>query len=94
MGMFISFNTLGYAVGAPTLNYFFDKTGSYRSSLLALAGLMLVISVVMQMAISSARQTRRALEQQIQGKGAAIMAAPFLIIAIAPQSILRLVRFL
>lgn len=68
MGLFISFNTLGYAVGAPTLNYFFDKTGSYRSSLLALAGLMLVISVVMQMAISSARQTRRALEQQIQEK--------------------------
>ena len=68
MGLFISSNTLGYAVGAPALNFFFDKTGSYRSSLLALTGLMLIVSVVMQLAIVSARHTRRAQEQQVQEK--------------------------
>ena len=64
MGLFISCNTLGYAVGAPALNFFFDKTGSYRNSLLFLAGFMLVVSTAMQLAISSARRTRRLLEQQ------------------------------
>lgn len=68
MGLFISFNTLGYAVGAPALNFFFDKTGSYRNSLLFLTGFMLVISIVMQLAISSARRTRRILEQQVLEK--------------------------
>lgn len=59
MGLFVSFNTLGYAFGAPLLNFIFDKTGSYQTIFLILAGLMAVITVVMQFVISAARKTQR-----------------------------------
>lgn len=56
MGLFISFNVLGYALGAPLVNYIFDKTGSYQSILLVLAALMLVVTATMQLVISAAHR--------------------------------------
>lgn len=63
MGLFISCNVAGYAVGAPLVNYIFDRTGSYRRILLVLAALMLAVAVAMQLTVSAAHRDRRGLGQ-------------------------------
>jgi MFS family permease len=60
MGLFISFNTMGYALGVPLANFFFDRTGSYKTILVGLACLMLMVTVVMQRVISAAKRNREA----------------------------------
>jgi len=57
MGLFISCNVLGYALGAPLVNFVFDRTGSYRSILFVLAAMMLTVMVSMQLVISAAHRS-------------------------------------
>lgn len=59
MGLFISVNTAGYAVGTPFVNLGFDITGSYRGVLLLTAGIMLVVTLSMQAVISAAHKIRK-----------------------------------
>lgn len=59
MGIFISVNTIGYAVGTPFVNLGFDLTGSYFSMLLLNAGIMLFVTIAMQFVISAAHKIRR-----------------------------------
>ena len=63
MGLFISVNTAGYAVGTPFVNLGFDLTGSYRGVLLLTAAIMLAVTVAMQFVIRSAHKLRISVTQ-------------------------------
>ena len=63
MGLMLSFNTLGYAVGAPVMNYAFDKTGSYTGIMAVMAIVMIAVAVLMQLVISAAHKVRAEVEK-------------------------------
>ena len=58
MGIFISVNTAGYAVGSPLVNLGFDLTGSYRSILIISACIMVGVTVCMQLVITATHKLR------------------------------------
>lgn len=58
MGLFVSVNTLGYATGAPIMNLIYDITGTYRSAMLIMVGIMAVIGITMQFVIGAAHRER------------------------------------
>lgn len=64
MGLFVSFNTAGYALGAPLINVMFDLTGSYRSILLILAGLGLIVAALMMVCITQAHRAAAELSDE------------------------------
>ena len=57
MGLLVSCNTLGYAVGTPLMNLCFDLTGTYTPTMLILCGVMAVVTVIMQFVITAAHKT-------------------------------------
>ena len=59
MGLMVSFNTLGYAVGTPIMNYAYDVLGSYTPVMIVLCGLMAVVAVIMQFVISAAHREKK-----------------------------------
>ena len=58
MGLFVSINTAGYAVGSPITNLVYDITGSYTPILVVLGGLMSVVAVVEQIDLHHAEKDR------------------------------------
>lgn len=58
MGLLVSCNTLGFAVGTPLMNLVFDLTGTYTNAMLLLCGVMTVVAVVMQAVITAAHRMR------------------------------------
>jgi len=58
MGKFVSFNVLGYALGAPVMGWFYDVTGTYELGLIISAVIMVMILVVMQFVLKSAHRCR------------------------------------
>jgi len=66
MGIFVSVNTTGYAVGAPLMNFSFDVLGTYVPMLVVCSVLMIVISVVFQFVLTSAQRQRLQIESQVQ----------------------------
>lgn len=62
MGLFVSLNTFGYATGGPIMNLIFDRTGTYRITMLAMVGILIVVGIVMQFVITIARKNRYAVE--------------------------------
>ena len=64
MGLMLSFNTLGYAVGAPIMNWFFDKTGTYTGVMVVMAVMMIFVAILMQLVISAAHKVRAEVEKQ------------------------------
>ena len=64
MGLMLSFNTLGYAVGAPIMNWFFDRTGTYTNVMVVMACMMIAVAILMQLVISAAHKVRAEIEQQ------------------------------
>ena len=58
MGLFVSFNTFGYAVGGPIMNLVFDRTGTYRSIIMVMVGILAAVGIVMQFVITAARRER------------------------------------
>ena len=69
LGIFVSFNQIGYALGAPVINLFYDFTGSYKISLLICIGLMLAVITLLQLVITSAHRERKCVEANtIQGE--------------------------
>ncbi len=64
MGIFVSVNTAGYAVGAPLANWCFDQFGSYKPMLLASAVAMVAVTVVFQFVITAANRRRKAVTEQ------------------------------
>jgi len=65
LGIFVSMNTAGYAVGAPAFNLCYDIFGSYVPALLLVAGVMAVILVLLQLVISAAHKEQRRIEESI-----------------------------
>jgi len=61
MGLVVSVNTAGYAVGPWLANLGYDLTGSYRTILLVLAGIMAALAVIFQIVLTFSARDRRAL---------------------------------
>lgn len=61
MGIFVSVNTAGYALGAPIANLIFDAIGSYTPVLIGLAVIMLVVTLVFQRVLTAAEKEREAI---------------------------------
>ena len=58
LGIFVSVNTAGYALGGPLMNLVCDLCGSYRPMFIACALLMAAITIVSQFAITSFHRRR------------------------------------
>ena len=58
LGLFVSINTAGYAVGAPMTNWVFDKFGTYKPMFLVCAVAMAVVTIVFQFVISASHKDR------------------------------------
>lgn len=59
MGIFVSVNIAGYAVGTPLINLCYDHFGSYAFAFVVCAVLMLAVVVAIQFCISSAHKLRK-----------------------------------
>lgn len=58
LGIFVSVNTAGYALGAPTMNAVFDVYGTYRPILLVCSIIVILIIVCLQYAIGISKKKR------------------------------------
>ncbi|MBR7117120.1 MAG: MFS transporter [Clostridia bacterium] len=58
LGIFVSVNTAGYALGSPAFNLCYDITKSYNVGFIAAAVAMVAVIVIVQFVISSARKTQ------------------------------------
>ncbi len=58
LGIFVSFNTAGYAVGSPLINSFYELFGNYRLIIFVMAGLMAIVMIALQFVISGAHKVR------------------------------------
>ncbi len=65
LGIFVSVNTAGYAVGAPVINFIFDKCGSYNPGFILGAILMVGVIIAMQFIISAAHRYQKEAEKTI-----------------------------
>ena len=61
MGLFVSINTAGYAVGAPLTNWVFDKFGTYKPMFLVCAVVMAIITIVFQFVITASHKEKLAI---------------------------------
>ena len=65
LGYFVSVNVMGYATGAPVVNLFFDILGTYTPILIACAGIMLAVTLVMQYVITRAHSMQKKVESAL-----------------------------
>ena len=63
LGIVVSVNTAGYAVGSPVVNLCYDLTGSYNTALYISCGVILAVLVTMQFIISAANREHRKASQ-------------------------------
>ena len=59
LGIFITVNTTGFALGSPVINLVYDLLGSYKLAFLACGIMMILVIVVMQIAITMGRKFRK-----------------------------------
>ena len=59
LGIVVSVNTAGYALGAPMMGVCFDLTGSYRSGFIIAICLMLATIALIQIVITAANREKR-----------------------------------
>jgi len=64
LGILVSINTLGYAVGSPLSNLCYDLTGTYSGIILVQGGLMVVVTLLFQYVLWDAARVRRAVEER------------------------------
>lgn len=62
LGLFVSINVAGYAVGAPVINFIYDMTGSYASGFVLCACVMLAVIVALQFVINAAHKKQKEIE--------------------------------
>lgn len=58
LGLFVSVNTAGYAVGAPLTNWVFDAFGSYTPMFIVCAVLMAAVTIIFQFILTAAQKDR------------------------------------
>lgn len=63
MGLFVSVNTAGYAIGSPVVNLSFDMFGNYNVALVGSAVITIVTASLMQYVITAAHNERKRVEQ-------------------------------
>lgn len=59
LGIFVSVNTAGYAVGVPLMNISYDLWGTYKGMLIVLAVVMGIIALISQFVITAAHKERK-----------------------------------
>lgn len=59
LGIFVSVNVAGYALGAPVANICFDITGSYTPILFIAAGIMLLVTLGMRFVINAGHKQQK-----------------------------------
>ena len=64
LGLFVSVNTAGYAVGAPVANWVFDHFGTYSPLFPVCAVLMVVLCIITQFNVSAAHKYRKIAAEQ------------------------------
>jgi len=64
MGLFVSFNVAGFAIGSPAANLCYDIFGTYNPILYIGAAVMLVITVCMQFVLNAAGRERKRIETE------------------------------
>ena len=62
LGIFVSVNTAGYALGAPFINAFYDIKGSYNIGFMTTAVVMVGVIIAMQFIITKGHKLRKATE--------------------------------
>ena len=60
LGIFVSVNTAGYALGSPVMNAVYDATGSYKSALLICCTVMIAITIGFQYIMKIAKEDKKA----------------------------------
>ena len=63
LGIFVSVNQVGYALGAPLLNLLYDWLRSYNVALILCACLVLFIVITLQFVIASAQKVKKQVMQ-------------------------------
>lgn len=58
LGILVSINTAGYAIGVPVSNLCYDMLGSYRPVLLVLTGIMIGVTIVFRIVLRAAEKHR------------------------------------
>ncbi len=65
LGIVVSFNVAGYAVGSPAINLVYDITKSYNIGLYICAAVMLCVIICLQFVISSAKKERKKILEEM-----------------------------
>lgn len=58
LGLFVSVNTAGYALGSLLMNWVYDTWGSYKPALLLCAVIMVLVTVIFQFVLNAAHRER------------------------------------
>lgn len=66
LGIFVSVNTAGYAVGAILMNAWFDIVGSYVPALITVGIIMALVLVMLQFVITSAHKEQKRVMEEIE----------------------------
>lgn len=67
LGVLVAVSTVGYAVGTPMVNLFYDKQGTYNTALLIMATAMALASVAIVFALGQAKKLRTQNTETIGG---------------------------
>lgn len=59
LGIFVSVNTAGFAVGAPIMNLCYDIFGSYKYALITVGAVMCAVFILLQTVITSSKKLRK-----------------------------------
>lgn len=66
LGIFITVNTTGFALGSPVINFVYDKSGSYKMAFLACAIMMILVILLMQFAITKGHKVRKDVSESLE----------------------------
>ena len=64
LGLIVSFNTAGYAVGSPLMNLSYDVFGTYKYGLYFCGFLMIAVIVALQFVISAGNKARKEISEK------------------------------
>lgn len=65
LGVFVSVNSVGYALGSVIINGCFDIFGSYKGVFIAASGVMLALTFVLQYVMFASKRVRRQVEAKV-----------------------------
>ncbi len=66
LGIFVSLNQVGYALGAPLMNMAYDLSGSYNIGLIISAVVMAITITMLQIVITSANKLKKLPDEQLE----------------------------